>query len=77
MLLNDIKSQNLDVIVVTETWLKGLRDLLLFLDGYEKFSRPANEREKGVGSIKQKPCFREKVNIFCSGLDPTSYVMVH
>lgn len=30
----------MDVIVATETWLKGSRDMLLLLDSYEKLISP-------------------------------------
>lgn len=61
--LNDIRSQNLDVIVTTETWLKRSRDLIPLLDGSEKFlSLSANTWERGVGPFEKKQGFKEKVN---------------
>lgn len=58
----DIMSQDLDVNVANETVIKGQRDVLHLLDGYEKFifSTLSNLLRKFLGHIKKEPGFRSK-----------------
>ena len=47
--LHDLQSRDVDVFVATETRLRGPRDLLPLLNGYEKYFSPC--RETGGGGV--------------------------